>query len=245
MDDDRISQIEKYLGLDYSVDTKDSVIDYSFISIPSVKDLLECDNREMMRYRYGARYHKTNFNEFCRCAHLQSEMLLNYYYNQRNNSDLKLIKTHIQRFNPTVENLDKATSLSAISYGIKLWAFRNEYPTSNIYYTFDYLRRVRNELSHRSLEKDTFQIQEYQKELKALHIPIYPDGSINWFAINKDPVIKEIFDININKTPKYREYQYLLWYTANPYDEITDCLNKLSNIIKEALNKDNIDIQQI
>ena len=79
---DKINRIEKYLGLDYSVDAQNSVIDYSYIKDEKVKNQLISDNREMMRFRYGTRYHEIDFDEFCRFAHLQAEMLLNYYYYQ-------------------------------------------------------------------------------------------------------------------------------------------------------------------
>ena len=63
-DDGRISHIEKYLGLDYYIDAMESIIDYAFISENEVRDKLISDNREMMRYRYGTRSHKVDFEEF-------------------------------------------------------------------------------------------------------------------------------------------------------------------------------------
>ena len=81
--DKRIEHIEKYLGLDYYVDNQKSIIDYSFIQEPEVRAQLISDNREMMRFRYGTRYHAISFDEFCRYAHLQAEMLLNYFYDKK------------------------------------------------------------------------------------------------------------------------------------------------------------------
>lgn len=45
-DEERIARIEKYLGLDFYVDTKASNVDYSFIKLPDVKAQLISDNRE-------------------------------------------------------------------------------------------------------------------------------------------------------------------------------------------------------
>ena len=78
--DNRISNIEKYLGLDYFVDSMTSTIDYTFVNDLEVRDKLVSDNREMMRFRYGTRSHKIDFDEFSRYVQLQAEMLLNYYY---------------------------------------------------------------------------------------------------------------------------------------------------------------------
>ena len=68
LDDERIRKIEKYLGLDYSVDSLKSTIDYSFIQMDDVRNQLISDYREMMRFRYGTRDHQIHFDEFCRAA---------------------------------------------------------------------------------------------------------------------------------------------------------------------------------
>ena len=81
--DSRIDKIEEYLGLDYKLDailpsgTKYHDIDYSFITDDALRTQLESDFREMMRFRYGCRSHKADFDEFCRYAHLQLETLVN------------------------------------------------------------------------------------------------------------------------------------------------------------------------
>lgn len=151
---DKINRIEKYLGLDYSVDAQNSVIDYSYIKDEKVKNQLISDNREMMRFRYGTRYHEIDFDEFCRFAHLQAEMLLNYYYVTTCNSDLDLIKKRIRENNENPKGLDEANTIFAISFRVKMWSFNNEYKTSQQFRAiFNNLVRVRNEVSHRSPNK--------------------------------------------------------------------------------------------
>ncbi len=59
--DNRIKNIERYLGLDYYLDDKEPIIDYSFVTLPDVRAQLISDNREMLRFRYGTRYHKIDF----------------------------------------------------------------------------------------------------------------------------------------------------------------------------------------
>lgn len=166
-DEERIVRIEKYLGLDFYVDTKTSNVDYSFIKLPDVKAQLISDNREMMRFRYGTRYHEIDFAEFCRYAHFQIEMLLNYYYDIANKSDLNSIKEQIKYYNPTAIGVENAKSLGAISYSTKLWAFNNEHKINrNLREICENLRKVRNELSHRSVSEDKICIDSYQKHLK-------------------------------------------------------------------------------
>ena len=151
---DKIDQIEKYLGLDYSVDAQNSVIDYSYIKDEKVKNQLISDNREMMRFRYGTRYHEIDFDEFCRFAHLQAEMLLNYYYDTTCNSDLDLIKKHIKKYNATANGVDEARNILAISFQVKMWAFNNEHGTDwQFKRIFNNLVKVRNAISHRSPNK--------------------------------------------------------------------------------------------
>ena len=89
--EERITNIEKYLGLDYYVDTMPSLIDYSFIKEPDVRVQLISDNREMLRFRYGTRFHSIKFDEFCRYAQLQAEMLINYYYYKTDENIDKII----------------------------------------------------------------------------------------------------------------------------------------------------------
>ena len=74
-----IQKIERYLSLDFKLDEAD-LIDYSFITNEKVHQQLLSDYREMLRYQFGTRSHKVDFLEFCRFAHLQTEMLINYYF---------------------------------------------------------------------------------------------------------------------------------------------------------------------
>ena len=98
--EERITNIEKYLGLDYFVDNMPSLIDYSFIKEPDVRAQLISDNREMLRFRYGTRFHTVKFDEFCRYAQLQAEMLINCYYYKIDENIEKIIE-HIKKFNST------------------------------------------------------------------------------------------------------------------------------------------------
>lgn len=230
-DEERIARIEKYLGLDFYVDTKTSNVDYSFIKLPDVINKLISDNREMMRFRYGTRYHEVDFAEFCRYAHFQVEMLLNYYYDIANKSDLNSIKEQIKYYNPTAVGVEKAKSLGAISYSTKLWAFNKEYRID--YNLYENIRKVRNELSHRSVSEDKISIDSYQKHLKEQGFPLNKKGdvSLNWKDKEADKELKELFNSQIKNSEDFKHYKYLIWYYATPFDDVVNGLNEIAGVI--------------
>lgn len=234
-DEERIARIEKYLGLDFYVDTKASNVDYSFIKLPDVKAQLISDNREMMRFRYGTRYHEIDFAEFCRYAHFQIEMLLNYYYDIANKSDLDSIKEQIKYYNPTAIGVEKAKSLGAISYSTKLWAFSKEYRIN--YNLYNNLRKVRNELSHRSVSEDKISIDSYEKHLKEQGLPLNKKGgvSLNWKDKEADKELKELYNSQIKDSQDFKHYKYLIWYYGTPFDDIVNGLNEIACVIRNVL----------
>ena len=237
-DEERIVRIEKYLGLDFYVDTKTSNVDYSFIKLPDVKAQLISDNREMMRFRYGTRYHEIDFAEFCRYAHFQIEMLLNYYYDIANKSDLNSIKEQIKYYNPTAKGFEDSKSLGAISYNTKLWAFNNEHKINRkLREICENLRKVRNELSHRSVSEDKIRIDSYQKHLKEQGFPLNKKGdvSLNWKDKEADKELWELYDNQIKDSEDYKHYKYLIWYYRTPFDDIINGLNEIAGVISTVL----------
>lgn len=236
LDDERIQKIERYLGLDYSIDSLKSTIDYSFIQMDDVRNQLISDYREMMRFRYGTRYHEIDFDEFCRYALLQAEMLLNYYYDVKNHSNLGTIVSHIKTYNTTASISSDVKTLSSISFNVKLWAFKAELNMDYSLYTMlDNIRIVRNELSHRSTIKAHFDIEAYQNELKGYRIPLYANGFVNTKILEKDYVAKNIFDTRISKTAQYKEYRFMLWYIPKPFESIINGIKELSQLVNKAL----------
>ena len=235
VDDSRLKHIEKYLGLDYYVDSQNSSVDYSYVDMAEVRAQLISDNREMMRFRYGTRYHEIDFHEFCRYAQLQTEMLLNYYYDQKNDSVLADIRTHIKTFNPTASGLDSAKSLAAIPYNVKLWAFQNEYKNGKFIELWNNVREVRNGLSHRSPEGFSVQIEEYQKMLISLGISLNKDGSVNWHKVSANEQVKDLYENKIAKSDDFKRYRYLLWLTSKPFDSIIEGLRSISKIVSDNL----------
>lgn len=224
----RIEHIEKYLGLDYFVDSKTSIIDYSFIKIQEVRNLLISDNREMFRYRYGTRYHSISFAEFCKYAQLQLEMLLNYYYDQKNNGVLEDIIEHIKFYYPNAK-IETAKSLIAISYSAKLYAFVNEFKIDwKQKHILEYIRNVRNGLSHRSVAEDNFDIESYKQKLRTLGLPLTANGIVSWKKVNENPALKAVYEKDVNRTPDYELYCYLLWLKNESFDDVVNSLRLIA-----------------
>lgn len=232
-DDRRISHIEKYLGLDYYVDSMESIIDYSFINEDEVRDKLISDNREMMRFRFGTRSHKVDFEEFCRYAQLQAEMLLNYFYSTKDVSIQNII-SHIKQYNPKANISDGSTSLSSISFSVKLWAYDSEFKI-NIRESFDHVREVRNCQSHRTPKKDNFSIEAYQKKLLDWRISLKTDGTFDWFQTKQNALAYNIYESKVKNTKDFALYNYLLWYNNKPYDDVVEKLKSLASSVKNNL----------
>lgn len=230
----QIDSIEHYLGLDYTVDTQDATIDYSFVADQFAYRQLVSDNREMMRFRYGTRYHKTDFLEFCRFALLQAEMLINYLYNY-NKPSFESIKQRIVQFNKKA-NLDSNETLESINFSVKFWAFCSEFKLSNpTKTTIDNVRQIRNEQSHRSLTSEDFSICEYQAWLNHLNMPLKQNGEVDWFAIQDKEDLLNIYSTQINRSDKYKTYCYALWCKRQPFDEVQQAILKLAKCVSSNI----------
>lgn len=230
----RLIKIEKYLGLDYYVDSQQSTVDYSFITEPANRAQLISDNREMMRYRYGTRSHKIEFDEYCKYAQFQAELLLNIYYGKRN-SCFKDIINHIKKYNPTAK-LDNIKQLSAISFSVKVYSFFQE-NADNEYYdsaTWNNIREVRNGVSHRSPEKESFSILAYRQKLLDYKLPLSHQGYVASSLLEDKIALKGIYESIIKNSNEYKMYKFLIWYNEQPYDEINEALSRLASIIKST-----------
>ena len=142
VDNAKISDIEKYLGLDYMLDSATPDIDYLYINDNNVRNQLTSDYREMLRYRYGVRSHRVDFAEFCRYAMLQIEQLINYYYQSKFKSNDE-IKEYIN--NRTKFIVEEVNSIQSLSLFLKLRAFLQERKDLQSLYL---VRDIRNEQSH-------------------------------------------------------------------------------------------------
>ncbi len=234
--DNRIKNIERYLGLDYYLDNIESIIDYSFVALPDVRAQLISDNREMLRFRYGTRYHKIDFFEFCRYAHLQAEMLLNYYYDVKFRSDLEAIKACVSEHNsyPVAANVK---SLGAISYNNKLWAFNDLFKDRIDASLLNTICKVRNESSHRSMEQAALTTEKYRKRLESRGFSFRDSGWLNtqWPENEQGYRLQRIFESEIKTGDDYKRYCYLLWLNRQPYEEIVEGIKQLAAAVASAL----------
>jgi hypothetical protein len=226
----KLNDIEKYLGLDYKLDSATPDIDFSFVKEESIKEQLSADYREMLRYRYGVRSHKIDFLEFCRYAMLQVEQLLNYYYQNKfsNNDDLI---AYINENAPWA-NLAKIDNVKALSLAVKLSAF-----SKNIKKRFsdslDFAREIRNEQSHRSTKEDINNITIFRKQLINMGLPLTRDGEVIWTSIMDDCQLLAKYN-SIDKN-KYWKYRYQLWRLREPFKDVSDAINETAMQIKKEL----------
>ena len=232
--DERITHIEKYLGLDYYTDSMPSVIDYSFIQEPDVRTQLISDNREMLRFRHGTRFHEILFEEFCRYAQLQAEMLINYFYYHKDSTVANAI-SHIKRFFPNAQINSNTFSLASIPFNTKLWSYCDEFHHKKVKEVFDYVREVRNYQSHRSPSGQEFSFFDYQKKLLDWNIILRSDGSFDYFKTKENTLAYSIYESRVRNTKDFRQYQYLVWFNKKPFDDIISKLKQLAESVKNNL----------
>lgn len=230
-----ITRIEKYLGLDVYVDDEPSTIDYSYIEQPEVRAQLISDNREMMRFRYGTRYHEILFPEFCRYAQLQGEMLLNYFYTTIETGNISKIKEHISKYDPKAKFGKETNEVFKISFNVKKWAFDNEFSLSSNY-VWNNIIKVRNLVSHRSpiyVDKDF--VKEYYEKMKRQGYIIKADGNLaNWNKLDKEH--QNLYNHVIRKTEDNQRYVFEAWLSDKPFDTVIEALKEMNEKIKQNIN---------
>ena len=235
--DDTMSlvKIEKYLGLDYNIDTVVPLIDFSFVADEYTRECFNADYREMLRYRLGLRGHKIDFMEYCRFASIIGERILNIYYSRL--ADLEQIKQEIKQHNAKAK-LDDVKSLEAIAYSVKLWSFCNEFSLFPVKETLDFAREIRNLKSHGHVSQDDEDVwfQERIAYYKEQGLPILHNGQIDTYALRAtNPTNYNIFNNVTKKTPEHRRYAQIAWKKEQPFDEVNFRLKELVNHISTLL----------
>lgn len=232
---EKIDAIEKYLGLDYSLDDATTTLDYAFISDERVRLQLESDCREMMRYRYGTRGHKVDFLEFCRYVQLQSEMLLNYYYDIRFDGNNESILLHLQDLNK-----ERNFTINAVTYGVMLYGFGAEHGMNTVF--LDYVREVRNAQSHRSI--DNISYDELYNKAKKFIDKYSGNHRVNFYNMKNDIGGLKIFmeeelegkfkkEMGIDKKTFNNQMRVIYFLENTPYNEIINCLENLATKISD------------
>lgn len=223
----QIDHIEEYLGLDFKLDSIDAIIDYSYIKNEYIKFQLISDNREMLRFRYGTRFHKIDFREFCRYVVLQVEMLLNYFYSTKENNDIVLIKKHINNHNAKIEMMDNWEKLEEISLTVKLWSFSNEFRGN--FFNLRNAIKIRNMQSHRN-DNDEFSIESYSKKLISSGFSLNKNGSIK----KTNTIPQEKYN-EISNSPDYKTYTLAIWLKDVPFNDVIRQLKELSSQVKQNI----------
>lgn len=230
-DASKLLDIEKYLGLDYKLDSTTPNIDFSFVKDHFVRNQLFSDYREMLRYRYGVRSHKIDFSEYCRYAILQVEQLLNYYFQNKFDSNEELV-TYIN--DNSFAKIDKFESIKTLSLAIKLSAFskniKRKYSES-----LDFAREVRNEQSHRNTEGETNEIKAFKEKLRNMGLPLTKEGEVYWKGIENNETLLSKYE-SIDKSA-YWKYRYQLWRLRQPFDDIVEAINAVTQQIESELKQ--------
>lgn len=227
VDNAKISDIEKYLGLDYMLDSATPDIDYLYINDNNVRNQLTSDYREMLRYRYGVRSHRVDFAEFCRYAMLQIEQLINYYYQSKFKSNDE-IKEYIN--NRTKFIVEEVNSIQSLSLFLKLRAFLQERKDLQSLYL---VRELRNEQSHRNVKDELVEINNFRKSLIDLGLPLKKDGEVDWFKIKQDENLRTKYE-EVDKKA-YSKYKYQLWRFREPFAEVLETVRVFSKLIADEL----------
>lgn len=228
--DERVSHIEKYLGLDFYTDSMPSVIDYSYIQEADVRAQLISDNREMLRFRYGTRFHEILFEEFCRYAQLQAEMLINYFYYHKEPTVAAAI-IHIKKYNTNAKIDNSSPTLTSIPFSTKLWAFCDEFQLKKAKESFDFVRDVRNHQSHRNPTVQDFSFFDYQKKLLDWGIQLKSDGLFDFYKTKENILAYNIYESKVKNKPEFKLYQYYAWFNKKPYDEVISRLKEISETV--------------
>ena len=233
----QLADIEKYLGLDYLLDSASPFIDYSFVDDEYIRNQLVSDFREMLRYRYGVRSHRIDFSEFCRYAILQAEQMLNYFY-QKKFSTIEEAKKFITENIDWVKKIDwtkteSVEKIASLSLAIKLSAFLHQFGNKKNRDILDFTREVRNSQSHRGNDKSFKEIVDYRSLLIKLGFPLTKDGEVYWNRIKDDVDLKAKYK-SLDKA-EYWNYRFLLWKEREPFDEVIDALKDTAQQIKESI----------
>lgn len=218
-----LQKIESYLSLDFKIDSE-LLEDYSFITDEGVRRQLLSDYREMLRYQFGTRSHKVDFLEFCRYAHLQTEMLINYYLETVFKGDFTAMVNAMREAYPDFKVSDQASSASDIYLKSRLYFIGGvlDLPKKDVT-AFIHVYEVRNRQSHRSLRLNRDIIAEIGEKLKDPQLK-KKDGNIDYDKANK-----------VIGKDRMGEYWFQTWFDRQPFAEVTANLRRLSEAIRNDI----------
>lgn len=223
----KLNDIERYLGLDYNLDKENSPIDYYFLG-DELQKIAESDQREMLRFKLGLRGHQKNFAEFCRYALLQAELLLNFYYDEFYEGDIEKIKESIKNHDKknyyTESGREKI--IEDIPFNTKLWSF---YFANNFEGVgqLDNIRKIRNALSHRSVQPNHDEIFRLRQRLNKAKAKFYANGNLDTYNTPKAIVESE----------DGKAYRYEMLFHLQPYNEIQKALKSLRDKVFDLLKE--------
>lgn len=236
---EKIDKIEKYLGLDYELDSAYPLIDYKFIKDQYLRECFESDWREMMRWYCGTRNHSKDFSEFCRYALIQLERLLNTFYFNTHNGNFEDIKAIILQYATWATIGEKVKTIEGIPFAVKFDAFKKEYNINkDLSDIIDKIRDVRNTTSHGSSVPDSNEkfFQKHYEELLNQGYPTNSIGLVDWAELKKDPQLYNVYHNFKKNTDEHQLYIKLSWQLKKkPFDEVYKALSEFVEVIKSKM----------
>jgi len=208
--DINVKDLKKILSVDVPI-----IIDYSFVQDEDVRNKLFADCLEMSKYRYGKINNHINFEEYCRYAIMQIELLFNYYIN------IKDLESYFSCYNPRFDLKETHNRAEDLTLETKIISIQNQFNikgrTKNLLFN---IKKVRNNISHRS---------SYQEKKEDEILKRYLEKGLNKKSFHQlnSGTDREIFN----------EGKYIEFKRAQRWEEVDDTLSEYVTNIKENLMK--------
>lgn len=203
----------------------------------------------MMRCRYGVRSHKIDFSEFCKYAHFQAELLINYYFMQ--------VYKDFQSFKDEYNNSEKmilaiavnVTTIHAVSYKSKRYFFNHKNSCrDNV--ILEYICWMRNNANHRAGESKKLQLynlrtrhKEYFEALESSNLPFNIErDDFDIESIKANTLHKNIYDTQYKSKESFKklfvaykkEKGFYEWRFVENFDEM---IITLTDFFKQLMGK--------
>lgn len=160
--------------------------------------------------------------------------MLNLYFLSIGN--ISQIREHIKLYNGKANGIDTASTIDAISFSVKLWAYKTEYNVTPIYNVLDRVRMVRNSQSHGSVsESDETFFQRHYSELVSAGYPLLPNCQVNWNELAKNAQLSNQYEQHVKNTSEHKYYIHLAWQRQYPFDEVMTALEVLALHVSHSM----------
>ena len=64
--------------------------------------------------------------------------------------------------------------------------------------------------------------------MRTLGLPLTANGIVFWKKVNENPALKAVYEKDVNRTPDYELYCYLLWLKNESFDDVVNSLRLIA-----------------